>query len=1155
MRLVALLLTTVLIVLLVCCSWCQSIQTESGNAVNDIAFIKLERRHEDLLSEYATYKDVRSMFKLGQFYRYDYTCADPSTISPSVRGVRDHRSNRYCHPKAIELYLEARNAAVSGNAGSAGSAGSAGRMLLQADYLGMLNDLGLMLSDHNELDAAAAIMYEALDIDPTMFNVLINLATVENNRGNTEATQLLFEKALSIQASPALYHNIGVVAQGNQQTEYAVTLWEEAVRLDPAGMYASRTNLANDQCNKGHLEKSQAMFDSAAKHASDHNDVQSYWSIQLQKAAGLIHPIIRDGNIIEDLRDKYVDAMKRVLDKAPRDIIATPLHAIGCGCLGYYIIYHGFEDLYLRQLQARVVYKMSASVLAYASPLLLASTQPPYESLVGVGGTLSADISSPKRVKVGFLSAFFYHHSVGLLMQGVIKGIDRSIFDVYLIFVSSRQVLTVNDTVTQSLLGSVDSNNVLVCSGSIQYHQQQIAALGLDVLVFTELGMDHMSYMLAFARLAHRSVVFWGHALSSGITSAENLDVYNISGLTTHDDEDRRGGPDYFISSVLFEGNTEPEYVDDLSFDELMRRSSGTTASSPAAQDRRRLQHAQLQYSERLLLMNSLTTSFEKPAKPLNCSEFVALGVNRTTPLVCGDSARTGRNLLDIPSKRQYLVYLNESFDQILPREEALFRVYAVPQTLYKLHPGVDTLLIQILLQDAGAFIVFPTGENKEWMQLIIDRFIRSLNAAIINGHSGGNMSIQALLSRLLFVRRMNSREFLTMCAVADVVLDPFPVGGGRSSLEIFSTGTPIVLLQPNTTILQLTYGMYVTMGLGRTRRCCVAYSVDEYVRMAIHVASNYSFNQELRANILSRGTGMSLLYDNKNVVREWEKALLYITTAPRPVPTYTPLQAIPEEFFGLDSERRAAFANWRTNELEAIRFPHVQPPVFLGDIVCDHAHKRCVQTKGSQDNSPLATHEDNHRNEPDLTQFSLPLFVGGFSEKTRDGRDLSVSININGYKHSSSTSSLPPRMETVDIRLSRQSQVEVLSNWSSECLYQARDVGGMDDKLKLLFLCSTVGRAVRRLTRPVIPLRVPGSGATITAKDRLELEWDVTVNDMLSYYASQTREVIQKIQRISRNQLFSNLGDPVPSSQLIPFNVVISLRQGDDLGSVSFIQ
>jgi protein O-GlcNAc transferase len=50
-------------------------------------------------------------------------------------------------------------------------------------------------------------------------------------------------------------------------------------------------------------------------------------------------------------------------------------------------------------------------------------------------------------------------------------------------------------------------------------------------------------------------------------------------------------------------------------------------------------------------------------------------------------------------------------------------------------------------------------------------------------------------------------REFLTMCAVFDVVLDTFPVGGGRSSFEIFSVGTPIVLLYPKTSILQLTYG------------------------------------------------------------------------------------------------------------------------------------------------------------------------------------------------------------------------------------------------------------------------------------------------------------------------------------------------------------
>jgi hypothetical protein len=74
--------------------------------------------------------------------------------------------------------------------------------------------------------------------------------------------------------------------------------------------------------------------------------------------------------------------------------------------------------------------------------------------------------------------------------------------------------------------------------------------------------------------------------------------------------------------------------------------------------------------------------------------------------------------------------------------------------------------------------------------------------------------------------RYMNETEFYTFCRLADVVLDPFPIGGGRSSFEVFATGmevvaysriqltrvhctgTPIVALYSRTSILQLTYGM-----------------------------------------------------------------------------------------------------------------------------------------------------------------------------------------------------------------------------------------------------------------------------------------------------------------------------------------------------------
>lgn len=51
---------------------------------------------------------------------------------------------------------------------------------------------------------------------------------------------------------------------------------------------------------------------------------------------------------------------------------------------------------------------------------------------------------------------------------------------------------------------------------------------------------------------------------------------------------------------------------------------------------------------------------------------------------------------------------------------------------------------------------------------------------------------------------RVGASEFQSLVELADVVLDPFPVGGGRSSLEIFAVGTPIVMLYNRTSILQV---------------------------------------------------------------------------------------------------------------------------------------------------------------------------------------------------------------------------------------------------------------------------------------------------------------------------------------------------------------
>lgn len=53
---------------------------------------------------------------------------------------------------------------------------------------------------------------------------------------------------------------------------------------------------------------------------------------------------------------------------------------------------------------------------------------------------------------------------------------------------------------------------------------------------------------------------------------------------------------------------------------------------------------------------------------------------------------------------------------------------------------------------------------------------------------------------------RMGLSEFSGLVGLADIVLDTFPVGGGRSSFEILAVGTPIVMLYNRTSILQVFY-------------------------------------------------------------------------------------------------------------------------------------------------------------------------------------------------------------------------------------------------------------------------------------------------------------------------------------------------------------
>lgn len=113
----------------------------------------------------------------------------------------------------------------------------------------------------------------------------------------------------------------------------------------------------------------------------------------------------------------------------------------------------------------------------------------------------------------------------------------------------------------------VDHPKGLICFPSPCFNLSFHVSFGLSVLVTiqhtNDSGMDIGSYFLSFARLARRSALFWGHAVTSGISTFDGISknagrfTHRSGGSPIHGSSWETGGVDYFVSSWLFEDQDE----------------------------------------------------------------------------------------------------------------------------------------------------------------------------------------------------------------------------------------------------------------------------------------------------------------------------------------------------------------------------------------------------------------------------------------------------------------------------------------------------------------------------------------------------------------------------------------------------------------------
>ena len=745
-----------------------------------------------------------------------------------------------------------------------------------------------------------------------MISALTNLAGLVSSLGNISYADSLYLKSIRIanpNADPkdgyaSLYHNYGVFLHDLGKHEESIGYFEASIRIDE-NLYQSIYNIAEYECRKGgakNLQNAQLLYDKAINIIEKVKANDSYMSLKLVRQTSVVpylserlETILHDRNVyVKNIIDLIYLMIKS--NYANEDLVPKPMNFIGCASLGYYLIYHGYEDLYVRQLMGMLYFVAANSLLKYQSPYLQNLREPVIEvsasnypvhvrdddgSYIYLHGYTN---SMKECIKVAFLSTFWYRHSVGILLKGVIKNLDRSIYCVTLILIDQ---INKQDHITADLFDSLrnrgNRDQIVMLHGSLKTMREKISSLKLDVLVIGEIGMDQNTYFLSFYRLARRSIVFWGHATTSGLTGINENSInslfMNITDLNENDDE--WIGPDYFLSSTLFEKNG-PEL-------------------------------AQLEYSERLILMDTMTTYFEKPNHPMS---FEELGLK-------GDIERSV-NPFHLPDKRDFLLYLDPTLEAKLP---TAFVLYGVPQTLYKVRADFDDMLKDILDTSSDSYLVLPKGTDNDMYIYLSERLTKKLGA---------------LVERVIFVRSLNEREFLTLAGVIDVVLDPFPVGGGRSSFEIFSVGTPIICLISETSILQLTAAMYATMKQNSISSvnlddCCISHTKSSYVQKAIELGSNVVLRDDVRHFLLTHN---HKLYDNYEVIEEWNKMLTCILMLPRPKPKhlkYDEIQSFRHAI--MDHENKDSLfgeTNWLLKEVQHARFTYSEPAIILKKIFID---------------------------------------------------------------------------------------------------------------------------------------------------------------------------------------------------------------------------
>ncbi len=333
-------------------------------------------------------------------------------------------------------------------------------------------------------DEAEQAVNRSIMLDANLPAAWSLLGSIMQRCGRPEDARPAFERGLELAPDDALiWNNLGTCEQALYRAEQAEVAYRQALEFMPK-LWEAQLNLAHLQRERGH--------------SADALELMNGLLVDdplLRYQMAFVLPVIQDQEHDQELWHQRLNDAITGLEAAPVPF-DEPMSQIGR--LPFYLPYLGVPERPILERLARV-FEKACPILNWRAP--------------HIQKVLNHE-RQPGPWRIGILSACFYQHTVWHLFGYLLPELTRQGFELTLLYTGQRQ-----DDVTD--LAREQANHFLHLPGDLLQARQQIAAQQLDLILSWDIGMEPLTYFLAFSRLAPIQMLTWGHPLTSGLSTQD----------------------------------------------------------------------------------------------------------------------------------------------------------------------------------------------------------------------------------------------------------------------------------------------------------------------------------------------------------------------------------------------------------------------------------------------------------------------------------------------------------------------------------------------------------------------------------------------------------------------------------------------------------